>query len=286
MSVRKSRGYSVCNDLLDEAAQSIRVDPHGVTLIPWKVGALGVESKVLVSLAQRYGAMGLTSTGEGSKRKFKFYYSRSSAGNWFTEVWPLWKVSAWFSGLIFFGVGFQELKVGMGCFVVGVLLLLAFGPRAIAALRNSVVAGKLSGYAYARESYPLLMAGAILGVIMLEWAYVLPWQAGKAAELMGGVADVLTLSYGLSDFISKAVKCVAAVAVFAVVSVLAYQVAGIGMMRFWLQTASNDGFLFDHPEQGTWFYKLMVVGSNPLAGFFSFGFFVMAASGLAVPFLQ
>lgn len=283
---QQNAGFKPCNEVLDGAAKSLRVNPLGSVSLPWSVEALGVESKILLSLAERYGAMGVASKGEGAQRKFKFYYSRNSTGSWFTEVWPMWKVSVWFVALLFFAVGFYQLKTGAGCLVVGVLMLLAFGPRAVAALRNSAVAGKLSGYSYARESFPMLVAGALLGVVMLEWAYVLPWNAGQAVKGVSGVAGLLLMPYGFVGFLRHLANVAIATGMFAVGSVLVYQVAAVGMMRGWLECANRDGFLFAHPEAGTWFRKLMVTGSNPYAGLFMFAFAVLAVGGMALPLLM
>ncbi|MNF65256.1 hypothetical protein D3C84_470120 [compost metagenome] len=95
-SNNKVAGYKPCNEMLEAAAQSVRVNPQTSVSLPWSAGSLGVESKILVSLANRYGAMGVASKGEGAQGKFKFYYSRESTGSLFTEVWPMWKVSVWF----------------------------------------------------------------------------------------------------------------------------------------------------------------------------------------------
>lgn len=279
-------GFRPCNEMLDHAAQSVRANPHGTVTLPWVVGSLGVEAKILVSLAQRYGAMGVTSKGEGAQRKFKYYYSRESTGNWFTEVWPMWKVAVWFVALVFFAGGFHEMKAGAGCFVVGVLSILVFGPRAVAAIRNSAVAGKLSGYSYARESFPMLVAGAVIGVVMLEWAYVLPWNAGKALDGLYGASGYLRVQDGLGEFLYRLGYTAFTVGVFAYGSLLAYQVAAVGMMRGWVQAADRDGFIFDQPEAGTWFHKLMVTGTNRYAGLFMFAFAVMAVGGLAMPLMK
>lgn len=284
-SFNKVAGYKPCNEMLDAAAQSVRVNPHGSVSLPWAAGSLGVESKILLSLASRYGAMGVAVKGDGAQRKFKFYYSRESTGSWFTEVWPMWKVSVWFVALLFFAVGFYQFKTGAGCFVVGAMLLLAFGPRAVAAMRNSAVAGKLSNYNYARETFPMMVAGAVLGVVMLEWAYVLPWNAGKAAEGASGVAGLVLMPFGVSVFLRHLASAVFTTVMFAVGSVLVYQVAAVGMMRGWLQGANRDGFIFAHPEAGTWFYKLMVTGSNPYAGLFMFAFLVLAVGAMVMPML-
>lgn len=282
----KVSGFKACNELLDAAAQSVRANPQSSVSLPWSVGSLGVESKILVSLANRYGALGVASKGEGAQRKFKFYYSRESTGSWFTEVWPMWKVALSFVALLFFSVGFYQMKTGAGCFIVGVLLLLAFGPRAIAAHRNSAVAGKLSGYNYARETFPMLVAGAVIGVVMLEWAYVLPWNAGKAVEGASGVAGLLLMPYGFGAFLGHLANAVITPAVFALGSVFIYQAVAVNMMVGWLQAADRDGFIFAHPEAGTWFHKLMVTGSNPYAGLFRLAFLVTAVGGMAMPLLK
>ncbi|NWD57211.1 hypothetical protein HX878_21005 [Pseudomonas veronii] len=282
----RSGGFRPCNDLVDAAANQVMDDPYGAVHVPWMAGRVGAESKTLLLLAQRYGALGLAVKGDGGSRKFKFYYSRATTGSWFTEVWPLWKVAAWFVVMAFFAFGFYAEKSGAGCFLVGVGALVAFGPRSVAALRNSVVAGRLSGYAFARESFPMILAGAVTGVVMLEWAYVLPWNAGKLNTAVSGIAGILALEFGVEGLVSRAVKAVITGFGFACGSVLIYQVVAGGMVKGWLDAAFRDGLVFVEPEPGTWFHKLRTTGYNAASGYFMTGFLVLAACGLALPLLQ
>ncbi|WP_219096304.1 hypothetical protein [Pseudomonas sp. UMAB-40] len=281
-----SSRYLPCNDLVDAAAGQVLANPYGSVSVPWIAGGLGAEAKTLMLLAQRYGAMGVAAKGQGAGRKFKFYYSRATTGSWFTEVWPMWKVVVWFVVMAFFAFGFHSVKSGVGCLLVGVVGLLAFGPRAVAAMRNSVVAGRLSGYSYARESFPMVLAGAVAGVVMLEWAYVLPWNAGKFYSSVSGLVGLLAMDYGVADFAMRVVKAGFTGLVFAVGSVLVYQVMAGGMMKGWLDTAFRDGLVFVEPEPGTWFHKLRTTGYNAASGYFMFGFLLLAACGIAVPLLQ
>lgn len=278
-------GYKARNDIVDEAAAVIGHDASASVHLPWS-GRVGAEAKTLLMLAQRYGAFGVTSKGNGAGARYKFYYSRASTGNWFAEVWPLWKVSAWMVLLAFLGFCFFGMKSGAGCFGVGAMLLLMFGPRAIMGYRNSVIAGRLSSYSYARESYPLMLAGAVGGVVLLEWAYVLPWNIAKVSELFGGMAGLLAMPYGIGDFVYRIAKSMFTVGAFAVGSVLAYQVTASSVMHSWLMTAFRDRIVFVEPEPGTWFHKLRTVGSNRSSGYFTLGFIVLAACALAVPLLK
>ncbi|MNJ61622.1 hypothetical protein D3C77_574200 [compost metagenome] len=132
----------------------------------------------------------------------------------------------------------------------------------------------------------MLVAGAVIGVVMLEWAFVLPWNATRTAELVGGVAGLLLIQGGFWDFMYRLASVAFTTGAFALGSVLVYQVAGVGMMRSWLQAADRDGFVFAQPEPGTWFNKLIVTGSNPYAGLFMFAFFIIAVGGLAMPLLK
>lgn len=282
----RSAGFRPCNDLLDAAAHQVMADPYGAVHVPWASGRVGAEAKTLLLLAQRYGALGVAAKGQGAGRKFKFYYSRATTGSWFTEVWPLWKVTLWFVVLAFFAFGFYAEKSGAGCLIVGVCSLVAFGPRAVVATRNSVVAGRLSGYSFARESFPMILAGAVIGVVMLEWAYVLPWNAGKLSTALSGIAGILELEFGMEGLVSRVAKAAATGFGFACGSVLVYQVVAGGMVKGWLDTAFADGLVFVEPEPGTWFHKLRTTGYNAASGYFMTGFLALAACGLALPLLQ
>lgn len=278
-------GYKARNDIVDEAAAVIGHDASASVHLPWS-GRVGAEAKTLLMLAQRYGAFGVTSKGNGAGARYKFYYSRASTGNWFAEVWPLWKVSAWMVVLAFFGFGFHGLKSGAGCLGVGVMLLALFGPRAILGFRNSVTAGRLSPYSYARESYPLMLAGALGGIVLVEWSLVLPWNSGKVVEAFVELIGLLAMPDGFTDLVYRLAKIVFTVWVFACGSVLAYQVTAGSIMHAWLMTAFRDRILFIEPEPGTWFHKLRTTGPNTASGYFIFGFFLTAACAVAVPLLK
>jgi len=278
-------GYKARNDIVDEAAAVVGHDASASVHLPWS-GRVGPEAKTLLMLAQRYGALGVASKGSGAATRYKFYYSRASTGNWFTEVWPLWKVSAWMVVLAFLGFCFFGMKSGAGCFGVGALLVALFGPRAIVGYRNSAIAGRLCSYSYARESYPLMLAGAVGGLVLLEWAYVLPWNLGKVSELFGGMAGLLAMPYGVGDFIYRIAKTIFTVGAFAAGSVLAYQVTAGSVINSWLMTAFRDRIVFVEPEPGTWFHKLRTTGPNRSSGYFSLGFIVLAACALAIPLLK
>lgn len=277
--------YKPANELISTAAVSAYAKPNGHVGLPWLVAGLGVESKILLGLADKFGAMGVATKGSGTNRKYKFYYSSKSAGSWFTEVWSMWKVAAWFTAVLYFGTGFQELKSGAGCALVGTLGLLAFGPRAVLAMMNSVVAAKLSGYAYAREAFPMMAAGALGSVMLLEWAWVLPWNGGLLIETVKGLLGYLFVYNGLGGAVVSAVKSGIAVAVCALVSFLVYSAVSGGMMSKWLLEAERVGLLFAAPEPGTWFYKMMTSGPNKYSGSYTFLLVVAAVGGIVAPFL-
>lgn len=281
-----SARYLPCNDLIDAAANLVHSEPYGSARLPWLSGSLGAEAKTLLLLAQRYGALGVAAKGQGAARKFKFYYSRATTGSWFTEVWPMWKVVTWFVTLAFFAFGFYAVKSGAGCLLVGILNILAFGPRSVAALKNSVVAGRLSGYAYARESFPMIIAGFLGGIVMIEWAFVLPWNSGKVLSSFSELAGLFRMEFGVYDFCMRVLKTGFTGFVFAVGSVLTYQVIAGGMVKGWLDTAFRDGLVYVEPEAGTWFHKLRTTGYSAASGYFMFGFILLGACGIALPLIR
>jgi hypothetical protein len=189
-------------------------------------------------------------------------------------VWPLWKVSAWMVVLAFFGFSFHDLKLGAYCLSVGVMLLALFSPRAILGFRNSVIAGRLSSYSYARESYSLMLAGALGGIVLVEWSFVLLWNSGKVMEAFVGLVGLLAMPDGFTDLVYRLAKIVFTVWVFACGSVVAYQVTAGSIMHAWLMKAFRDRILFLKPEPGTWFHKLRTTGPNAASGYFIFGFFL------------
>lgn len=280
------RKFIACNELIDSAASKVVADPGRAIHLPWVPGALGAESKTLLMLAHAYGALGVASKDRFSGRVYKCYYSRESTGNWFAEVWPLWKVTLWFLIVAFFAAGFYSERSGAGAFLVGVVAIAVFGLRAVLALKHSVIAGRLSPHLYARESFPLMAAGAVIGVIMLEWAFVLPWNGGRVFQAFFGLVGLLGMPYGIVDFVYRILKVAFTEAMFAGFSVLSYQALAVGMMRGWLQTAFNAGLVFSEPEAGTWFHKVRHGYANRSAGFFMAGFMLTACCGLVLPFLR
>ena len=284
-NVRRS-SYQDCTNLIDDAALSVARSPASTARVQWAPKLLGGEARVLLLLAQRYGLLGLTRKGEGAKQDFKYYYSRSAAGNWFAEIWPMWKVTVWFAVLSFLGFGCYAKKSAVGCLVVGVALLLVFGPRAIWAFRSSVVAAPLTRYAAAREALPMLVAGALGGVVLCEWAFVLPWGGAGVASF---AADLQALLGGLLEprqFMGWAWNVLVTLGVLAGGSFLFYQVLAIGMARAWLDTAYRDGLVIAELEPGTWFHRAAIRQRNSYAGLCVFALSVLTLSAIALPLLS
>jgi hypothetical protein len=284
MSTLKSKGYVPCNDLIDAAVDKVYANQNAPVTLPWIGGVLGTEATILLLLAQRFGALGVAAKTDGASCKYKFYYSRESTGSWFTEVWPMWKVSAWFLVLVFFALVFHQGECGAGSLLVGIISLAVFGGRALPALKNSVVSGQLSGYSYARESFPLIMAGAAIGVIMTEWAFVFPWKTIEILYVGQNILQIATQD-GVLKFMYLLVKTLLSVFAVSIGSTILYQSLGAGMMRSWLQTAYDNQLVLAEPERGTWFHKLRTTGIDPWFGVVNLIFLLSAAGGMAMPFL-
>ena len=284
-NVRRS-SYQDCTNLINDTALAVAKSPSSAIRVPWAPKLLGGEARVLLLLAQRYGLLGLTRKGDGAKQAFKYYYSRSATGNWFAEIWPMWKVTVWFSVLSFLGFGCYAKRSAAGCLAVGIALLLAFGPRAIWALRASVVAAPLTRYAAAREALPMLIAGALGGVVLCEWAFVLPWGGPGLSTF---AADLKALAFGLLEprqLWGWAWNVIMTLSVVAGVSFLVYQVLATGMARVWLDTAYRDGLVIAELESGTWFYRAAAGQRNSYAGLCAFALGVLTFSAIALPFFN
>lgn len=284
-NVRRS-SYQDCSNLIDDTALAVARSPASAARVPWAPKLLGGEARVLLLLAQRYGLLGLTRKGEGAKQVFKYYYSRNAAGNWFAEIWPMWKVTVWFTVLSFLGFGSYAKKSAAGCLVVGIALLLAFGPRAVWAFRASVVAAPLTRYAAAREALPLLIAGALGGVVLCEWALVLPWGG---PGLSAFAADLKAVVGGLLEprqFWGWAWNVIVTLGVIAGGSFLFYQVLATGMARAWLNTAYRDQLVIADLESGTWFHRAAVGQRNSYTGLCVFALSVLTLSAIALPLLS
>lgn len=284
-NMRRS-SYQDCTNLIDAAALAVAKSPASTARVPWAPKLLDGEERVLLLLAQRYGLLGLARKGEGAKQAFKYYYSRNAVGNWFAEIWPMWKVTTWFAVLSFLGFGCFAKKSAAGCLVVGVALLLVFGPRAIWALRASVVAAPLTRYTAAREALPMMVAGALGGVVLCEWAFVLPWGG---AGLSAFAADLQVLLGGLLEprqLWGWVWNVLVTLGVLAGGSFLIYQVLATGMVRTWLDTAYRDELVIADLEPGTWFHRAAVGQRNSYSGLCVFALSVLALSGIALPFIS
>ncbi len=150
-------GFKPGNDLVDQVYKDCIEKPaeSGVRL-PWvntgesKTDVLDSSGRLYAYLAITKGWFGLaekvTGSGGSAKREYRYYYHRKLAGNWFAEIWSIWKSGFWAA---FLALPYVEMAAHVNrvhanwkgiplgghegglLLVAGILLVVFFLPRAI-----------------------------------------------------------------------------------------------------------------------------------------------------------
>lgn len=141
-------GYKPRNDLLDQVYKDCVELPVGKGVrLPWAdngAPALDASGRLYAYVAIANKWFGLTEkmTGDGgdAKSSYRYYYGADMAGNWFAEIWSVWK-SGFLAALLALPVVETAIAVNKGqafgehsgalLLMIGLLLVLFFLPRAI-----------------------------------------------------------------------------------------------------------------------------------------------------------
>ena len=217
------RGYKPRNDLVDGVYKACFELPEdkGVRL-PWvdtgeKMSkVLGSSERLYAYIAVANGWFGLAEkvTGEGGfseKRSYRYYYRRSLTGNWFAEIWSIWKSAFWATvlGVPYFNWMLNQPRLessdeyGLILLVAGLLLIVFFLPRAILGRGTHLSAislintGKGGNMEYGCAQIINWVAG--LGGISYVWvAFGLEWNVGASLAF---IADIFPFGVGKSSFV-------------------------------------------------------------------------------------
>lgn len=215
-------GYVACNEKLDKVlSDCASADARSLVRIPWLSGkGLTGAGRIGVIASVSNGLIGIAVNESG---RHKFFYGRGHTGNWFFEVWSIWKAAAvalvmlMLAGLLFsFSTG---LVLGIGLLAVGVASIAAFGGRAVNLARHWAVAMAIGEAKYSAGVIPSAL-GMTAGIGLM----VAGWMVIDGGAEFGGQASLNEWrGIGFSD----AVILIATKVVFGYVTIV------VASMFFW-----------------------------------------------------
>lgn len=260
------RGYKSCNEMLEPFVDACANRPAGEGVrVPWvDSGAtervvLNNTGRLLSYIAIMNGWFGLAvkESGKGSNfsRKYRYYYRRSMTGNWFAEIWSVWK-----SGLIagalsvpllypasnvFQGKRSAAPEDGLLLLISGLLLVVCFLPRAILgrgvhfSAISPINGGLRGGYGCAWVinwvaglgglSFLFIAMGAewdLFSVFSLVGREAEPyWKEIQAAEVMNGEVLLAVLFFLVALIIHLLIGSFVAIACVAIPAALVWYVS-------------------------------------------------------------
>lgn len=235
-------GYRPRNDMIDGVYKDcIELPENKVVRMPWvntgaeKSKLMGRSDRLYAYLAISKGWFGLAEKvtgkgGRGEKRRYRYYYRRSLTGNWFAEIWSIWKSAFWATvlGVPFFNWMLNQHRLessdhyGLILLVAGLLLIVFFLPRAILGRGTHLAAISLinteSGTSHSYGFAQIINWIAGLGGISYVWvAFGLEWNAGASLGFLvdlfplGNESNFVTIGEvyekpaGISDYLLAAV---------------------------------------------------------------------------------
>lgn len=214
-------GYKPRNDLLDQVYKDCVELPVGKGVrLPWAesdIPALTASGRLYayVAIANKWFGLAEKVTGEGrdAKRSYRYYYRADMAGNWFAEIWSVWKSGFWAA---FLALPFMEMAAhvnrvdaawkgrplggheGALLLVSGLLLVLFFLPRAILGrgihlTATSLIGGGSGGGGFSYGCAQVINWAAGLGGVSFLWlAFGLEWSFAASADY---VVELVATSY-------------------------------------------------------------------------------------------
>ncbi|MDV5863632.1 hypothetical protein QM298_22685 [Pseudomonas mendocina] len=212
-------GYKPRNDVLEGVKDQCANLPAGQQVrLPWLhsgdavVPHLNDTGRLLAYTAIASGWFGLTERVSGRERDYRYYYRQDMTGNWFAEIWSVWKSSFWAALLIFpyFGWANRAAEgrslddhVGFILLMMGALLMLFFLPRAILGQRGAHLAAisliNKPTFNYSAAQVVNWLAG-LTGVSFVWMSFGLEWHPVEALSfLFSKVYEVLNAVFGFND---------------------------------------------------------------------------------------
>lgn len=165
--------YKPCNEVVEDALHVCMTAPaEQVVTVPWIKGytlnSLGRLSLISAAATQSIGV----ATKNG---RFRIYYGRNHAGNWFFEVMSVWKAALIAAPIVMglcYGNKYAHVSLGGAwlALVSGVLAVIAFGPRALYQSFHSALANVHKGFAEPSGILNVLMTATGIGAIIAGYS--------------------------------------------------------------------------------------------------------------------
>lgn len=211
-------GYKACNDQADAVLKECLERPAGVVVAaPWIGGGQGLEVNGRINAVAAIGSncFGVARNDRGA---YRFYYRRSMTGNWFAEVWTLWKSAIVAAPLLFLmttelvGDPVGRLlypsdpavpALSFGCMLLGLVTALAFLPRGLLSVGCQYQVATTTGRGFSEPAGLLNLAVGMTGANLFVMALFQEWDvAGFVALTAGSVGwmarEWFALSIGLA----------------------------------------------------------------------------------------
>lgn len=267
-------GYKPRNDLLDQVYKDCVELPvgNGVRL-PWAdsdTPALTASGRLYayVAIANKWFGLAEKVTGEGrdAKRSYRYYYRADMAGNWFAEIWSVWKSGFWaaFLALPFVEMAAHVNRVdaewkgfplggheGALLLVSGLLLVLFFLPRAILGrgvhlTATSLIGGGSGGGGFSYGCAQVISWAAGLGGISYLWlAFGLEWNfaasANYAIDFFSPSSNLTSMYLSEPDAMRSIKRAIVSVLVVPVVAAIGMAWIIIPAAAFWYVSLRYHG---------------------------------------------
>lgn len=214
------RGYKARNDLVDAVYKDCvdRPADQGVRL-PWVnsgeplTEVLNGSGRLYAYIAVANGWFGLAEKISGQSRKYRYYYRRDLTGNWFAEIWSIWRSGFWaaFLALPYYKWATQVASgremagndhYGLILLVSGLLLMLFFMPRAVLGRGTHLASISLvngSGFGSYGCAQVINWVAGLAGVSYVWMAFGLDWNLSASLGFLGNkVSSVFLACFDLS----------------------------------------------------------------------------------------
>ncbi|EPN9800001.1 hypothetical protein ACT5AY_001468 [Pseudomonas aeruginosa] len=174
--------YKACNEVLGKIFKDCVNSPENTNIpTPWGVVLNGTGRFAAVAAT----AHNLVGVAKNEKGKYKIYYGSKNAGNWFFEIWSLWK-----SSLVFFVYSYLYWEFAFsglhalqtyGLLTLGAIGLLLFGGRTAFCQRHLPVGLIAGGGSFRDGMVPCFVGTATaIGCFISAYSFMNGLQLGDA----------------------------------------------------------------------------------------------------------
>lgn len=189
-------GYKPCNELADKVLNECLHGKASQSVpLPWARGRALTNTGKLNAIAAIAGnVFGVAKKGEGARAKYKCYYRRDMTGNWFAEIWGLWKTAFIAAPMFYIATELgpyllRSIRTGnpypgenLTLFLLGILMVLMFLPRALLAFGCQLQAASTAGY-NGEFSGVIALPMGILGANLAIFGLFQEWDLGAFLDL-------------------------------------------------------------------------------------------------------